>query len=68
MLILEYVASVASAIQAVIGNLPARGVMAYLQSAAMNGYGLPTVKAVTRIGVVVFDRVIRVWNGTEPGV
>ncbi|KAL3419748.1 hypothetical protein PVAG01_08246 [Phlyctema vagabunda] len=47
-------ASIASALQALIGSVPAAGLRAHLQSAAMEGYGLQTVYTAVRVaGTVV---------------
>ena len=48
-------ASLASVAQSMVGNIPAKSLLAYLKSAGAGGYGLPVVNGVTQAGAMVVD-------------
>ncbi|KAH0558469.1 hypothetical protein GP486_004874 [Trichoglossum hirsutum] len=54
--------SLASKFQAALGNVPARHVFSFLQSAAMNGYGAAPVANAVRVSAVAAEAML-LWGG-----
>lgn len=52
------IVSLASAIQAAGGFVAAKSVFAYLQSAAMGGYGAMAVNTIIRLGAAIFGVIV----------
>lgn len=65
-LIQSVIASAASAIQAASGNVAAKGAVAQLQSAAMGGYGVVAVNAITTLGAGVVGTIVGGWAFGQP--
>lgn len=51
--------------QAAAGNVAAKSTFAYLQSAAMGGYGAPLVNGITSAGAGAFGAGVHFFNRTS---
>ena len=55
--------SVAAWLQSILGNVGAHSVFAYLQSAAMGGYGVATINGITQACGMVSGAAVAVYSG-----
>jgi hypothetical protein len=58
--------SIAAWLQSILGNVGAPSVFAYLQSAAMGGYGVATVNGIVQAWGVVSGAAITIYSGRRP--